>query len=107
MSWESGWIPPGFKLVGVSQTDSPVSDQKVDSLLFSDGLASFSLFVEKDRSKVLGPSSEQIGATTAVSRLFRQGDDYYNVTVIGEISSGVAERVAVSVRPRESAQNVE
>ncbi len=104
LSWESGWIPSGFELVGVSQINSPVSDQKVDSLLFSDGLASFSLFVEEDQSKILGPASEQIGATTAVSRLFRQDDAYYNVTVIGEISSGVAERIVVSVRPRGETQ---
>ncbi|CAM3581781.1 MucB/RseB C-terminal domain-containing protein [Parendozoicomonas haliclonae] len=102
LSWEMGWIPSGFELAGISQADSPVSRQKVDSLLFSDGLSAFSVFVEKDQSKVLGPASEQIGATAAISRLFRQGDDYFNVTVIGEIPVGVAERVAVSVKPRNS-----
>ncbi len=102
LDWEAGWLPSGFHLVGISQTDSPVSDHKVDSLLFSDGLASFSIFFEQDRSKVLGPASEQIGATSAVSRLLRQGENYYNVTVIGEISTGVAERIAVSIRTKDA-----
>ncbi len=102
LNWEAGWLPTGFHLVGISQTDSPVSNHKVDSLLFSDGLASFSIFFEQDQSKVLGPASEQIGATSAVSRLLRQGENYYNVTVIGEISTGVAERIAVSIRTKDA-----
>ena len=103
LGWEAGWVPAGFKLAGFSRIDSPVSREQVDSVLFSDGLAAFSVFVEKDDSKVLGPASEQIGATSAVSRVFRKGEDYYNVTVIGEVPVGAAERVAVSVKPRENA----
>ncbi len=102
LSWDTGWVPSGFKLAGISQTDSPVSQQKADSLLFSDGLATFSVFVEKDQSRMHGSASEQNGATSAVSHLFRDGEDYYNVTVIGEIPLGVAERVAVSVKSQAS-----
>ena len=102
LDWEAGWVPAGFELAGFNRIDSPVSRQQVDSVLFSDGLSAFSVFVEKDDSKVLGPASEQIGATSAVSRVFRKGEDYYNVTVIGEVPVGAAERVAVSVKPREN-----
>ena len=96
--WDAGWIPNGFDVTSQSRVDSPVSRQKADSILFTDGLASFSIFVEEDHSRVQGPASEQIGATSAVSRIFRKGDAYYNVTVIGEIPLGTAERVAVSVK---------
>ncbi|MCL6270186.1 MucB/RseB C-terminal domain-containing protein [Sansalvadorimonas sp. 2012CJ34-2] len=99
--WETGWIPNGFDVTSQNTVDSPVSKQKADSILFSDGLASFSIFVEEDHSRVQGPASEQIGATSAVSRIFRKGDAYYNVTVIGEIPLGTAERIAVSVKAAE------
>ncbi|WP_281646012.1 MucB/RseB C-terminal domain-containing protein [Parendozoicomonas sp. Alg238-R29] len=98
--WDAGWIPAGFEVTGYNRIDSPVSKQKVDSVLYSDGLSAFSVFVEEDESRVLGPASEQIGATSAVSRVFRKGDTYYNVTVIGEVPLGTAERVAVSVKPQ-------
>ena len=107
LGWEAGWLPSGFALSGFNQIDSPVSRQKVDSLLFSDGLAAFSVFVEQDHSKVIGPASEQIGATSAVSRVFRSGEHYYNVTVVGEVPLGAAERVAVSVKPREALDSVD
>ncbi|MTI14111.1 MucB/RseB C-terminal domain-containing protein [Sansalvadorimonas verongulae] len=102
--WDAGWIPSGFEVAGFNRIDSPVSKKKVDSVLYSDGLSAFSVFVEEDESKVLGPASEQIGATSAVSRIFRRGETYYNVTVIGEVPLGTAERVAVSVKPQGTAE---
>ncbi len=101
LGWEAGWIPAGFQVIGRNQVNSPVSKHKVDSILFSDGLAAFSVFVEEDHSRVIGPASEQIGATSAISRIYRKGGDYFNVTVIGELPLGTTERIAVSVRPLE------
>ena len=101
LSWEMGWVPNGFDKTGYRKTVSPVSQKPVDSLLYSDGLAAFSVFVEEDMTRVLSQSSEQAGATAAVSRVFRNGDTYYNVTVVGEIPLGTAERIAVSVKPRQ------
>ncbi|WP_211824376.1 MucB/RseB C-terminal domain-containing protein [Kistimonas asteriae] len=101
LSWEMGWVPEGFDKTGYRKTVSPVSQKPVDSLLYSDGLAAFSVFVEEDMTRVLSQSSEQSGATAAVSRVFRNGDAYYNVTVVGEIPLGTAERIAVSVKPRQ------
>ena len=98
--WDAGWVPAGFEVTGYKRIDSPVSKKKVDSVLYSDGISAFSVFVEEDESRVLGPASEQIGATSAVSRVFRKGETYYNVTVIGEVPLGTAERVAVSVKPQ-------
>ena len=103
-TWDAGWVPPGFEVAGFNRVESPVSRQKVDSVLYSDGLSAFSVFVEEDESKVLGPASEQIGATSAISRVFRSGETYYNVTVIGEVPLGTAERVAVSVKPQGAAE---
>ena len=98
-NWETGWIPDGFVLKDRRIRPSPVSKQNVDALIFSDGIASFSVFVEKDETRVLSQTAENIGALAAVSKVYRDGDSYYHVTVVGEVPLGTAERVAVSVRP--------
>ena len=97
--WEAGWIPDGFEVRNRSRRQSPVSERMVDSVIYSDGIASFSVFVEPDETRVLSQSSEQIGSMAAVSKVFRNNDIYFHVTVVGEVPLGSAERVAVSVRP--------
>lgn len=97
--WETGWLPDGFVLKNRSVRASPVSEYSVDALLFSDGIASFSVFVEQDDTRVLSQASEKIGALSAVSKIYREGDQYFHVTVVGDVPIGTAERVAVSVRP--------
>ncbi|WP_263078784.1 MucB/RseB C-terminal domain-containing protein [Endozoicomonas sp. Mp262] len=99
-NWESGWLPEGFSVKSYSQRPSPVSEHKTDTVIYSDGLASFSVFVEPDETKVLSQASENIGALAAVSKVFRNGETYFHVTVVGEVPLGTAERVAVSVRPK-------
>ncbi|WP_067518279.1 MucB/RseB C-terminal domain-containing protein [Endozoicomonas ascidiicola] len=98
-SWESGWLPDGFVLDNEAVRASPVSDHEVTSRVYSDGIASFSVFVEEDDSRVLSQASEKIGAMAAVSKVYRDNNQYYHVTVVGDIPLGTAERVAVSVRP--------
>ena len=103
-SWKSGWIPEGFSLRSQSRRKSPVSDQTVDAVNYSDGLASFSIFVEPDETRVLSQATEQIGSMAAVSKVFRSNNSFFHVTVVGEIPLGTAERIAVSVRPEEKKQ---
>ena len=99
LDWETGWLPDGFVLESRSVRPSPVSEHSVDALIFSDGIAGFSVFVEKDDTRVLSQASEKIGALSAVSKIYREGDQYFHVTVVGDLPLGTAERVAVSVRP--------
>ncbi|MFK0570504.1 MucB/RseB C-terminal domain-containing protein [Endozoicomonas sp.] len=99
LEWETGWLPEGFVLENRSVRPSPVSQHNVDALVFSDGIASFSVFVEQDDTRVLSQASEKIGALSAVSKIYREGDRYFHVTVVGDVPLGTAERVAVSVRP--------
>lgn len=99
MSWEAGWLPGGFVLHSRAVRSSPVSEHAVDALTFSDGVASFTLFVEPDETGLLSQASERIGALSAVAKIYREGDQYFHVTVMGDIPLGTAERVAVSVRP--------
>ena len=103
LSWETGWLPEGFVQHGRAVRSSPVAEHVVDALTFSDGVASFTVFVEPDDTGLLSQASEKIGALSAVAKIYREGDQYFHVTVMGDIPLGTAERVAVSVRPVKSA----
>lgn len=97
--WKAGWLPEGFVQQNSAVRSSPVSKQTVDALTFSDGIASFTVFVEPDETGVLNQASEKIGALSAVAKVYREGNNYFHITVVGDIPLGTAERVAISVRP--------
>ncbi|WP_372875638.1 MucB/RseB C-terminal domain-containing protein [Pseudomonas sp.] len=97
-AWRSDWLPPGFILTRVAERRSPVSDEQVASLVYFDGLARFSVFVEPLRGAMAADARSQLGPTAAVSRRLATPDGNVMVTVVGEIPLGTAERVALSMR---------
>ncbi|MDA7088763.1 MucB/RseB C-terminal domain-containing protein [Pseudomonas sp. SA3-5] len=97
-AWRSDWLPPGFTLSRVAERRSPVSDEQVTSLVYFDGLARFSVFVEPLHGVMAEDARSQLGPTAAVSRRLATADGDVMVTVVGEIPLGTAERVALSMR---------
>jgi sigma-E factor negative regulatory protein RseB len=97
-SWRSDWLPPGFTLTRVAERRSPASNEQVASLVYFDGLARFSVFVEPLQGAMVADARSQLGPTAAVSRRLATPDGNVMVTVIGEIPLGTAERVALSMR---------
>lgn len=97
-NWRSDWLPPGFELRTISQRRSPASDEAVAWLVYDDGLASFSVFLEPLRGVSVEDARTQLGPTVAVSRRLKTDDGDVMVTVVGEIPLGTAERVALSMR---------
>lgn len=103
--WEPGWLPPGFVL-GDRQVRSLKGDAHVTSQIYSDGLASFTLFVEPlGKDSLAEDLRAQLGPTVAVSRRLMTEDDLYLATVVGEIPPRTAERIAESLsQPMAGAQ---
>jgi sigma-E factor negative regulatory protein RseB len=97
-SWRSDWLPPGFTLTRVAERRSPASNEQVASLVYFDGLARFSVFVEPLQGAMVADARSQLGPTAAVSRRLATPDGNVMVTVVGEIPLGTAERVALSMR---------
>lgn len=97
-AWRSEWLPPGFTLKRVTERLSPASNEQVASLVYFDGLAHFSVFVEPLRGAMVEDARSQLGPTAAVSRRLATADGSVMVTVVGEIPLGTAERVALSMR---------
>lgn len=92
--WHAGQLPSGFLLSAYGLESQSQADQPVVHIVYSDGLASVSVFVEKPRvdEKLRGGLS-RIGSAHAYSRLV---DDHL-VTAIGEVPPVTVTEIANSV----------
>ncbi|MDM8350437.1 MucB/RseB C-terminal domain-containing protein [Pseudomonas sp. sp1636] len=97
-AWRSDWLPPGFTLSSVTERRSPASSEQVACLVYDDGLARFSVFIEPLRGVMVEDARSQLGPTAVVSRRLATADGDVMVTVVGEVPLGTAERVALSMR---------
>ncbi|MBD8184695.1 MucB/RseB C-terminal domain-containing protein [Pseudomonas viridiflava] len=102
VAWRSDWLPPGFELSSSGVRKEHDSHSPVTSLMYGDGLARFSVFIEPVSGNASSDIRTQLGPTVAVSRRLTtpQGDTM--VTVVGEIPLGTAERIALSIRGTET-----
>ena len=92
-----GWLPAGFRMTDESYGRIPPGADAVDHRVYSDGLASLSIFIEPAfdaGDRIEGPSS--VGAVNAYSRII----DEYQLSVVGEVPGIAVERVAASITKR-------
>lgn len=89
--WRPDWTPDGF----IPFTE--INDQHYRLAAYSDGMASFSVFVEPMGAMDMPEGASRIGATTAYLHKVRFQDHVYLVTVVGEIPPETAMHVAESV----------
>lgn len=93
MSWRVTWVPPGYEsLAGGSEPGTNV-------MLYSDGLATFSVFVEQVEPDAMPVGASMVGATVAYYHEVLGKENNYGVTVMGEIPAMTAMMVAESVQP--------
>jgi sigma-E factor negative regulatory protein RseB len=89
--WTLGWKPDGFYPAAAPHAGSA----KVSA--FSDGLASFSVFVEPAAGIEMPSGTSRIGATTVYMQRLKTDTKDFLVTVVGEIPLETALKVAESV----------
>ena len=93
--WTIGWLPAGFRMTDESFGRIQPGGDSVDHRVYSDGLASLSIFIE--RALLAGDRMEglsSVGAVNAFSRVI----DEYQLSVVGEVPGIAVERVAASIR---------
>jgi sigma-E factor negative regulatory protein RseB len=106
-NWNVKWVPPGFKKIREVKrllSDMPADgssgkavQREVSQIVFSDGLAAISVFIEPgSQSRTEG--SLQQGAMNIVGK--RQGDFW--LTIVGEIPSAAIRQVANSIEYKAS-----
>jgi len=100
--WRSDWLPPGFELINSTVRRDPSRNSAVSSLMYDDGLARFSVFLEPVKEDASADVRTQLGPTSAVSRRLNTPKGKVMVTVVGEIPLGTAERIALSMRPQDA-----
>ncbi len=93
--WEAMRLPPGFRMTTRSQQAMPGSKEPVAHLVFTDGVASVSVFVEPrkpDSKPTEGPT--QVGSSSAFSTVV----DDHQVTAIGEVPPNTVQFIAEQVK---------
>lgn len=96
VDWSVEWVPEGFKMISRSFEIVHPGRQPVEHRLFSDGLATFSLFVEEIQ-KGTAPMHQRdaVGAINEFSRI----EGSARITVLGEVPVHTVKKVALSVAP--------
>lgn len=96
-SWRAAWLPVGFAMASADIRRAPGSLAAVNTLVYSDGLAAFSVFVEAMPDRGATAAQSVAGATVAVSELITTGQGRQLITVVGEIPASTARKIARSV----------
>ena len=97
-AWQADELPPGFRMTVRSIQRLPGSSTAVTHLVFSDGLASVSVFVEAhERGTRDAPTTDatSVGSSSAFSTTV----DGHRVTAIGEVPPDTVRAIARSLRP--------
>lgn len=98
--WQPAWLPPGFVLGQHEIRTMNSGSTEVIAQSFTDGLARFTLFIEPLGEDSLAEDLRaQLGPTVAVSRKLSMSDGAFLATVVGEIPTLAAERIAASLAP--------
>lgn len=93
--WQVGVLPAGFKQINAMKRVLPGASMPVNHIVFSDGLAATSVFIEPISSKTtLGLSSQ--GALNVYSRKV----DDYQVKVLGEVPAATVIQIGDAVSYR-------
>jgi sigma-E factor negative regulatory protein RseB len=92
--WKPARLPPGFKLTG-HRLFGQDGEGLYEHLIYSDGLAAVSVYVESSGGSEHTPGSSRLGTTHAFTRL--TGDVL--VTVVGDVPAATVEFIANAVNP--------
>lgn len=93
--WQNSSLPLGFRLVSSQAEIMPGSDESVTHLLYSDGLASVSVFIAAHADENLSKRS-RAGASNSYSTVVGE----YRITAVGEVPAATVERIANSMEMR-------
>lgn len=92
--WVLDGVPQGFRIRLRAQMPGAGKASPVSHLLFSDGLASLSLYIEPEVTKFELIGGSRMGAVNAFGRVV----EGYQVTAVGAVPAVTVERIAEAVR---------
>ena len=98
--WAPAQLPAGFKLSTRIMRKMPTRKQPVEHLVYSDGLAAVSIFVERLPARTEGAkpavsAANHVGAVNAFVKVV----DNHQITVVGEVPAATVNAIGESVKP--------
>jgi sigma-E factor negative regulatory protein RseB len=103
-AWMPRRIPPGFRLVAIRSQSLPGLPMQTQHLIFSDGFASVSVFIEPGGNKgPVPPESTSVGSANAFSTQVNG----QTVTAVGEVPPATVRELATSLAPVAPSGSVE
>ncbi len=93
--WHSDDLPSGFRVVSTRSEDMPGMDTPVMHIVYSDGLATVSVFIAAKHDDAVAERF-QVGAANSYST----GIAGFQVTAVGEVPAITVQRIASSMRRR-------
>lgn len=98
---KSGWIfdslPGGYKMSVYEKRSGTSGDNSVEHFVFTDGLATMSVYIEKAASEKLFEGESQMGAINAYGTKVNG----FQVIAVGEVPAQTVKRFAQSVRAQQ------
>lgn len=95
-TWAVGWMPDGFTKNSEETYPMADSNNPVNHIVYSDGLAMVSIFIEKlDVAPEITAGLSKMGGVNAFARVANG----YQVTAVGEVPQATVQRMAISVSP--------
>ena len=101
LAWSAVWLPPGFHMATHVAQIMPGAPGPVDHLVYTDGLASVSVFVERHAQVTHGQPAVE-SARMGASYVFSTFVDGHRVTAVGEAPARTVRSIADSVRAQSS-----
>lgn len=92
--WQSDDLPSGFRVVSTHEENLSGRDTAVTHILFSDGLANVSVFIEPASDRKIATQSK-VGSSSSYST----ETEGFRVTAVGEVPAATVQRIATSMRP--------
>ncbi|MEH6466459.1 MAG: MucB/RseB C-terminal domain-containing protein [Porticoccus sp.] len=91
--WKASWLPPGFAMAGSHRS----TETHRETLIYTDGLTVFSVFIDEGEAANLPRIQAQRGATVAFLIRMDIENNNYAICVVGEIPIKTAKQVAESI----------
>jgi sigma-E factor negative regulatory protein RseB len=98
MAWAAMRLPPGFRMTVRTAQTLPGASGPVDHLVFTDGVASVSVFVEIQQSSGTPPPGVAEAAAVGSASAFSTVVDGHKVTAVGEVPPATVQFIATQVK---------
>jgi sigma-E factor negative regulatory protein RseB len=97
--WAAARLPPGFALRATRSKTGARDGARLVQLVYSDGVASVSVFVEPDATATAAAPGEGATALVGADSVYSRLGDGWRITAMGEVPPQTAALIARAVRP--------